>query len=257
MAIEYFPRIDDLRSMEIIKELNTKSVTEASDLASVTHTAAYFYATAAQTVSARQLREFRESAMALAVELGFPAALNPTRARQFDQRLSWILSQRLELIPAEAANREVWNFLTLVVLPDLAKWRYPNEKSLPDYDRWLGGPRNVFRKLWWREAVLGHDLNRLIGEDEAVGMMERPMLSGHASVARAMAKALIQVGDEYPNEARSRLARACSLNLRRYLPFTAFEMFSEEKLEEFVLRVYRTSSQAYVNKQRELKSKSE
>ena len=51
MAIQYFPRIDDLRAIEIIKDLNTKSVSEAADLASTNHPAAYYYATAAVTVS--------------------------------------------------------------------------------------------------------------------------------------------------------------------------------------------------------------
>lgn len=253
MAIQYFPRIDDLRAIEIIKELNKKSVAEAADMASFTHPAAYYYATAAQTVPEQQLQEFRDEATSIAFSLGFPEKLNTIRARELDQRLARILSESLELIPAESANKEVWNFLTLVVLPDIAKWRYPNEGQKPDYDRWLGGNRNVIRKLWWREAVLGHELNSQIGEDEAVGIMERPMLSGQASMARAMVKALLQAEKEFPGTARSELLRAGAVNLRRYLPFTAFEMLPEYKLENFVLDVFRTSSQAYVDKQAELK----
>jgi len=254
MAIRYFPRIDDLRAIEIIKELNNKSVSEASDMASTNHPAVYYYATAAVTVSEEQLNEFRKQVMEVAFDLGFPANLNKNRARDLDQRVSAILFQNLDLVPAEAANKEVWNFLTLVVLPDIAKWRYPNETKKPDYDRWLGGDRNVVRKLWWREAVLGHELNSQIGEDEAVGIMERPMLSGQAPIARAMVKALLIAEKEFPKTARSELLRAGAVNLRRYLPFTAFEMLSEERLEEFVLNVFRASSQAYVEKEKELNS---
>ncbi|NWO07296.1 MAG: hypothetical protein HLX50_16875 [Alteromonadaceae bacterium] len=253
MAIQYFPRIDDLREIEVIKELNAKPVNQASELSATNHPAAYYYATAAITVPEAQLKQFRAKVMDVAYDLGFPAKLNSNRARELDQRISNILFQDLELVPAEAANKEVWNFLTLVVLPDIAKWRYPNEKQTPDYDRWLGSNRNVIRKLWWREAVLGHDLNSQIGEDEAVGIMERPMLSGQAPIARAMVKALLSVEKEFPKTARSELLRAGAVNLRRYLPFTAFEMLSETKLEEFVLNVFHSSSQAYIEKQEELK----
>lgn len=253
MAIQYFPRIDDLRAIEIIKELNTKSVSEAQELASTNHPAAYYYATAAVTVSEEQLQELRQRVKDVADDLQFPRDLSRDSARELDQRISTILFQNLDLVPAEAANKEVWNFLTLVVLPDIAKWRFPNEGKKPDYDRWLGGHRNVIRKLWWREAVLGHDLNSKIGEDEAVGIMERPMLSGQASIARAMVKALLKSEEEFPSTARSELLRASAVNLRRYLPFTAFEMLTEERIEEFVLNVFRESSQAYVEKQEELK----
>lgn len=254
MAIQYFPRIDDLRAIEIIKELNAKTVSEAVELASTNHPAAYHYATAAITVSEEQLLSLRQRVKKVAEELGFPIELNRNDARELDQKISTILFQDVDLVPAEAANKEVWNFLTLVVLPDIAKWRFPNQSKKPDYDRWLGGHRNVIRKLWWREAVLGHDLNSKIGEDEAVGIMERPMLSGQASIARAMVKALLQSEEEFPNTARSELLRAGAVNLRRYLPFTAFEMLSEERIEEFVLKVFRESSQAYVEKQKELKN---
>lgn len=253
MAIQYFPRIDDLKAIEIIQELNEKSAAEAVELSGLSHPSAYYYATAAQTVSEQQLQAFRDEATAVAFSLGFPEKLNTLRARQLDQRLARILSENLDLIPAEAANKEVWNFLTLVLLPDIAKWRYPNDTKKPDYDRWLGGNRNVIRKLWWREAVLGHELNSQIGEDEAVGIMERPMLSGNASMAREMVKALLQAEKEFPGTARSELLRAGAVNLRRYMPFTAFEMLPEDKLGEFVLQVFRTSSQAYVDKQAELK----
>lgn len=162
--------------------------------------------------------------------------------------MSFLLSKELELIPAEAANPEIWNFLTLVLLPDVAKWRYPNPSNIVDYSRWLGGHRNVFRKLWWREVTLGKELNGELGEDEAVGIMERPLLGGQAPVARAMASALIQMEKEFPDQPRSELMRAGAVNLRRYTPFTAFEFYSEDQIKEFVLDVFRSSSEAYVQK---------
>lgn len=253
MAIQYFPRIDEYSAIKITEELIHKSVAEASVMAAVSHPDAYYYPTASVQVSESTLREFRREVMKVAEELNFPNTLNPERARKLDQKLSGILFNKLDLIPAEAANPEVWNFLTLVVLPDISKWRFPNEKKILDYNRWLGEDRNVLRKLWWREATLGNDLNRHLGEDEAVGIMERPLLAGQTNVARAMVKALLKVEEEFPGTARSKLLRVGAVNLRRYVPFTAFEFFSEKQIDEFVLSVFRSSGAAYVEELRKEK----
>lgn len=257
MAIQYFPRLDEYTAIKIIEELVHKTVADASKMAAVNHPDAYHYSTASVQVSEETLREFRREVMQIADDLNFPQPLNKNRARELDQRLSQALFNKLDLIPAEAANSDVWNFLSLVILPDISKWRYPNEKKILDYNRWLGGDRNVIRKLWWREATLGHDLNSRLGEDEAVGIMERPLLGGQTNVARAMVRALLKVEEEFPNTARSELLRAGAVNLRRYAPFTAFEFFSEPQIDEFVLNVFRSSSEAYVEKRRKEKEEKE
>lgn len=249
MAIQYFPRLDEPYAIKIIEKLVKTPLAEASQLSEFTHESSYYYPTAASFVSEEALRVFRSAVMEIANDLGFPNALNTKNARLLDQRLSKLLFQKLELVEAEAGNAEIWNFLALVVLPDITKWRYPNEKNVLDYNRWLGGDRNVLRKLWWREATLGHELNSKIGEDEAVAIMERPLLGGQPLVARAMVKALLEVGEDYPGQARSELMRAGAVNLRRYAPFTAFEILTEDEIESTVLEIFKTSSLGYVSQQ--------
>lgn len=257
MAIQYFPRLDESHAIKITEELVKIPVAEASKLASFTHDSSYYYPTAAHFVSEETLKTFRSEVIEIADDLGFPAALNTNDARALDHRLSRLLFQKLELVEAEAGNAEIWNFLALVVLPDITKWRYPNEKNVLDYNRWLGGDRNVLRKLWWREATLGNELNSQIGEDEAVAIMERPLLGGQPLVARAMVKALLEVGKNYPAHARSDLMRAGAVNLRRYAPFTAFEIFEEEEIESIVLEIFRDSSLRYVEQQQRKKNEAE
>lgn len=248
MAIEYYPRIDDPAAIRLISDLVKKTPVEAQEMATTRHDHQYYYPTAAQFVSEETLTDFRNKVINMAGELGFPHSTSSDQRRTFDQEMSYLLSTELELIPAEAANQEIWNFLTLVLLPDVAKWRYPNPSNVIDYSRWLGGHRNVFRKLWWREVTLGRKFNRELGEDEAVGIMERPLLGGQAPVARAMVSALLKMEEEFPDQPRSELMRAGAVNLRRYTPFTAFEFYSEEQIEEFVLEVFRSSSAAYAKK---------
>lgn len=248
MAIEYYPRIDDSAAIRLIADLIQKTPAKSGEMATTRHDHQYYYPTAAQFVSEEKLEGFRNSVIEMVSELGFPQSSSSDQKRTFDQEMSFLLSKELELIPAEAANPEIWNFLTLVLLPDVAKWRYPNPSNVLDYSRWLGGHRNVFRKLWWREVTLGKELNSELGEDEAVGIMERPLLGGQAPVARAMASALMQMEKEFPDQPRSELMRAGAVNLRRYTPFTAFEFYSEDQIKEFVLEVFRSSSKAYVQK---------
>lgn len=248
MAILYFPRIDDLSATTITREMLDRSPAELSEDASSSHPSQFYYPTAAHFVSEEKLLDFRREVLKVAREFNFPDPGSLAQRRSFDQKISNMLFQDLDLTPAEAANREVWNFLTLVLLPDIAKWRYPNENRQVDYPRWLGDDRNVIRKLWWREATLGRELNSMIGEDEAVGIMERPLLGGQTKVARSMVKALLIVEKEFPQAARSELFRACAVNLRRYTPFTALEFFSESEADEFVLRVFRDASQSFIEK---------
>lgn len=245
MAIQYYPRIDESVALKLAAELVSASVEDAGKMAKPQHDHQYYYATASLFAAEDELWELRQNALRIATDLGFPNPSGSNQRRQFDQSISALLFNELELIPAEAANHEVWSFITLVLLPDLAKWRYPNRARKVSYNRWLGHDRNVFRKLWWREATLGHALNSVLGEDEAVGIMERTLLGGQSPVARAMVRALLVMENEFPNEPRSELMRAGAVNLRRYAPFTAFEFYSEEQMNEFVLDIFRSSSQSY------------
>lgn len=248
MAVEYYPRINDPAAIRLATELIKITPADAAVLATTRHDHQYYYPTASQFVQESVLGNFRDAAIAIASDLGFPHQASSNQKRKFDQEMASLLSTNLELIPAEAANDGIWNFLTLVLLPDLAKWRYPNPAGAVDYNRWLGGQRNVFRKLWWREVTLGQELNSQIGEDEAVGIMERPLLGGQALVARAMVRALLTVEKEFTDQPRSELMRAGAVNLRRYAPFISFEFYTEEQIDEFVLKAFRTSSVRYVEK---------
>ena len=55
------------------------------------------------------------------------------------QRSGACSTNSLEIIPADAAHDETWNFLTLVVFPDVAVQRFPDMHV----DRMIGTPRNV------------------------------------------------------------------------------------------------------------------
>ena len=101
----------------------------------------------------------------------------------------------------------------------------------------MGTERNVFRKLWWRQATLGESLNELVGEDEAVGIMERPGLSGNAFVARAIVRAFDAVYKDFSDLGRSDVMRAVMVSVRRLVPLLNFEFYTEDELYELLKEV--------------------
>jgi hypothetical protein len=125
------------------------------------------------------------------------------QAAAFDLALGHTLHEHLQIIPADAAHDEIWSFLTLVVFPDVAVLRFPDMHV----DRLIGTPRNVLRRPWFRQEVLGdllHSTDRPLGEDELVGLFERSALARNHALIRRLAVAV----SEYAGPAaRSEWAR--------------------------------------------------
>lgn len=252
MAIVYFPRLNDAHaSVQIAEMLKCEDLDQISKLASYSHPMAYTYSTASSLVSSAVLKLIREEINEIAIACGFPNSRQRDKLRSFDQRVSEALYSQLDLIPSEAANREIWNFLTLVVLPEFAAWRYENTKKSVTFDRWMGDERNTFRKLWWREATLGKELNSRLGEDEAVAIMERPNLSGNPMLARAVAEAFLNTVPNYPELNRSKIMRAGMIYVRKHLPLINFEFFTESELRELTMEMFDASSAARLNLEHE------
>lgn len=92
--------------------------------------------------------------------------------RGFDRTLGQVLNENLDISASDAAHKETWNFLTLMMFPDLLVRRFPDLHQ----DRALGGQRNVLRRVWLRERIVGEDgycTERPLSEDEYVQILER------------------------------------------------------------------------------------
>ncbi|WP_286953278.1 MULTISPECIES: hypothetical protein [Corynebacterium] len=246
MTISYYPRITDAYAMTLISEYSQFEDPSALTQNAATHSPMEFHdSVATEKVSPTSLKKLREEILAAAQESAFPNPLGLQKVRDFDQKAAAILYDHMDLIPAEAANQEIWNFLTMILLPDIAAWRYPNRAKKPAFERWLGVDRNVFRKLWWREATLGRALNSKLGEDEAVGIMERPGLSGNPALARAIVREFDLQYREYGDFSRSDLMRAVMVNIRRHVPLLDFEFYTETELEALIAEIVEEACSIY------------
>lgn len=69
------------------------------------------------------LTELMNGVRAIAEEFGFPNHLNNRKAASFDAKLGVYLFNNLRILPAEASDFRMWNFFSLVMLPDVTAWR--------------------------------------------------------------------------------------------------------------------------------------
>ncbi|MFR9756562.1 DUF6339 family protein [Streptomyces sp. TR06-5] len=154
-----YPRLLRKQALELHREYRELPVEELQRRWQDSHEAAVFVATGGDRVAKDQLRRLRDDVLGLAQSVGFPDDLGRSREAgrvraEFDLSVAAHLHNSMGVVPAEAASRDLWAFLALVLLPDVAHWRYPN----PPPDRVAGTDltRHVFGRLWWR-AQLVHE----------------------------------------------------------------------------------------------------
>jgi site-specific DNA-cytosine methylase len=147
-----YPRLLAEQARPLFEEYRNLTPAELSRRVALTHDSAVYVATGGDRVPSGQLRELREGVLELAKRSGFPDDSDRARNAEFDLQLAALLHAEMGMVPAEAASRDVWAFLALVVLPDVAFWRYPQ----PPKDRVLGTDltRHVFGRLWWRAQLV-------------------------------------------------------------------------------------------------------
>lgn len=136
----------------------------------------------------------------------------------------------MQIIPSDASHEGPWAFLALVVMPDLAIQRFPDRHP----DRMLGGPRNVFRRTWWRHHVLGDLVSkegvRPLGEDEMVNIFERSRMARNHALARVLAGAVL----DYAGGNRSAFTRRLTKRVRAFTGPLLLDMYSESQLQSLV-----------------------
>lgn len=144
----------------------------------------------ARRATVAELQDIRNRVETVALHFSFPAPLAPGDRGRFDAAAAVLLSEP-GLIPEEEGLRDdVWAWITTVLLPDVAAWRFSRAEA-----RFRGGARNTFQRLWMRAAALDRGegeerwrLLEMLPEDAQVQIFERPGLSGSLRVARAIAE---------------------------------------------------------------------
>ncbi|NMO53840.1 hypothetical protein HH310_21985 [Actinoplanes sp. TBRC 11911] len=189
-----YPRLPMRAARERFKDLRERSATDMSRWYDTTHLAQYFAPTGGTRATQERLSVLRFQVVETAKAHGFPSPLGRS-VHDFDTALARELHTNMDLVPVEAAERPMWAFVALVLLPDVAVWRFPD----PPDDRVLATDitRHVFGRLWWR-AELTRDMARLDDPYHLLGVFpernfdqilaRRRSIGGSPELIRALAK---------------------------------------------------------------------
>jgi len=207
-----------------------------------------FTPTGGERVHDDELVELRSAMVSIATELGFPAAPSLRQAALFDTRCALLLREKVQISASEAASHGVWTFMSCMLAPDLVCWRFLRESDSTLPERFAGGRRNTFRRLWWRAYYLGHgasqtatpvaELLDALGEDELVQLAERPRLAGIKGLSVAVGEQLLRAARRYPDLTRRTLIRQAQKRLLRLTVFVAFEALDPEDITKIVSHVF-------------------
>lgn len=210
------------------------------------HPSATFAPTGGTRVSEAMLQELADAVRGEVTQS--EGKVTKRTVSQFDLEAGRVLHSMMGIIPADAAASGVWAFLALVLLPDVAALRFkpprPRDRDgtppRPHPSRVHGGPRNVFRRPWWRWEILGDqlDVDRPLGEDELVGIFERSSMARCRPLARVMAQQIVA----YEGSQRSAYARELSKRVRRLTGPRLLDILSYEDLRAVVLDAHRSAS---------------
>ncbi|HEX7306726.1 DUF6339 family protein, partial [Lentzea sp.] len=183
----------------------------------------------------------RVKVLALATEAGFPGESTRSARADFDLALAALLHTEMGLVPAEAASGDVWAFLALVLLPDVAYWRY---SPTPVRDRVQASDitRHVFGRLWWR-AQLVHDPSEpdpysalaILGEAAFDQIYARRRALGGSPY---LVKAILRVWGELDRggENERDVLRDFLKRLLRLAPFLSFDAIEDRRLDAELMR---------------------
>ncbi|MFF2232766.1 DNA cytosine methyltransferase [Streptomyces anulatus] len=248
MISNLYPRLLSDRAAPLFAAYQQLSTSELTERVAFAHESSVYVATGGDRVTADRLRELREGILALAARAGFPGESDRVRNAEFDLSLAALLHAETGMVPAEAASRDVWAFLAVVVLPDVAFWRYPH----PPKDRILGTDltRHVFGRLWWRAQLVRapdtpepYEALKILGEaafDQIYA--RRAALGGSPHLVRSILRVWDGLDLHGLNERET--LRDFLKRLLRLAPFVLFDALEEEALDDELRAVAQQSVDA-------------
>ncbi|GAA3442426.1 hypothetical protein [Planomonospora venezuelensis] len=180
-------------------------------------------------VSEKRVRELSNVISTLAGEHGFPKPAGPDARVAFDREAAKVIRDQLDLSWAEAGNRDLWSFLSLVILPHVTMWRFgPDNK-----ERWIATDltRHTWARLWWQAVVFtGHEhILAVLSESDLNQLLERRSIGGDPRLVREIARAITGLNADIP---RRLVIRDVTLRLRRYLAFLDIRALSDQQVRD-------------------------
>lgn len=203
------PQISPSSAEPLLAQLAESSPADLDPGDELTYSQAITQPTGGLPIRDALLKQLRNSILTAARNHGFPER-RPTSFLRFELEVAEVLAEweplwKSDGVPSgEALRNDCWSFITIVVLPDVALWRWPAKSSEENAGgrswkgRMVGGSRNTFQRIFRRIMCLdrgaGHPdrwgLIRDLQEDDFSAILERPGLSSNRDIA-------VSLGEEY------------------------------------------------------------
>lgn len=246
MSLECFPRLSPFVAKSIWKDLiSMEEEGQALDF-SFEHIGSHYTATGGRPVDLQRLQELRGDIVKIASASGFPS-FNANRTR-FDLECSRFLTEQAEIPFPEASRRDMWPFFTLVLLPDVAQWRFP----LKTEERWFHGIRNTFGILWRRGYLIGAEIKGIdagwrylerLTQDAMVALFERSSFAANPLMARAVASVWVEFCDELGQSEMQAITRQAMKNLVAYRRVYDLDSLGFDEMRVWAATAFKKSAQ--------------
>ncbi|SHK80429.1 hypothetical protein [Halomonas caseinilytica] len=205
---------------------------------------AMYYATSGGSLDAARIEDLVKRIREEARQLGFPASIG-RKVGDFDTRVTILLAQEEWLNTGEALRDDVWSYIATMMLPDVVVWRFPSAND----ERFLGGVRNTFQRLWTRGVVLDRGelsddrwaLIERLGEETLVQIFERSGLSNNPVLARHFAEGYLSWVDNVDQANMQRTMRDAMMILLLRNKIIDLSLLSEERMHQEVWLAFRTA----------------
>ena len=117
-------------------------------------------------------------------------ATKDLRADDRDKLIASELYSYMELLPAHAADRNMWATLAAYVVPDLVAKRFADHGNAKiDSMRFRADRRNALSRLWFRRHVLSEKADfrfaKILSQDLVQQIIERPALGSDRRIVNA------------------------------------------------------------------------
>lgn len=244
-----YPRLDLIPAvLQSVKDMSRESVEFCRSRRAVGHPLAWYDPLGGVPVASSELFHLADRLTEAARIAGYPQSLKPgDGTRIADLELAVVLFEGLEISPVLAAEPGLWNFLAIVLVPDLVKWRFPTHEGASEdatIDRWLVGSRSnrqAFERLWWRAFFLRDpaaadpwEVFRRLKEDDFIAIVERTNLVGYRKAVLSLARAVIARVDAGACSNQGAMTRSAAKLLRRKAAFIELHSLDSDALDELI-----------------------
>lgn len=261
------PQLPDIAALPILAEMALKTAPVSLDLGNeLRHSQAYVMPSGGLPVEDAALQQLRELIFSAARHHGFPET-RPRSFLGFEYQVAEILASWEPLwiddIPSgESMRNACWTFLTVVVLPDVALWRWPpslgGETDKAWKGRMLGGGRNAFQRIYRRVLSLDrgqshHDrwgLIRELREDDFSNILERPSLGSNPHVAVCLGEEYLAMRERLSTasaEIQTRVYRDSTKDLRAYGVVQVLDLLPRTDLEALIRETFHRREHMHVS----------